>query len=194
MASSIVRVPGGGNTYMGIKIGGEKEHNIEFLAEINDQPGQAEGRATPIHPIGSPYPVEIATPYAQGMGTLTLTVWSRWGEDGWVSALMHYGDAKTDDHTIGKWGDFVSAHNSMGKGYPCDLREVLEAQRDSKGEISVYKYELGGDGKAIRKKEYVGAVITNIDAGDTVNVGTMEQRTRITINYCYVLVTRADVH
>lgn len=191
MASSIVRVPGGGNTYMGIKIGGEKEHNIEFLAEINDQPGQAEGRATPIHPIGKPYPVEIATPYAQSMGTLTLTVWSRWGEDGWVSALMHSVEPEREtDSRAEKWGDYVSKHN-ISQGYPCDLREVLEAQRQKNGEIYVYKYELGGNGKVIRKKEYVGAVITNIDAGDTVNVGTMEQRTRITINYCHVRVTKA---
>ena len=188
MATTQVRVPGGGNTFM--VMGTNTGVRVAFLANVNDTPGRSVGSPTPIHPVGSAYPVEIATPFAQGMGTLVLTVWAQWGTDGWVSAFAN-DKAKTDS----PWNKYSSKHgeNLEGTkvGVPCDLREVLEAQRETLGDsgyLKVQKYERGRNGNVVRVKSYEKCVITDIDATDNVSVETMEQRTRITMNYAYVTV------
>lgn len=183
MATTQVRVPGGGNTFM-VMGTGKQGVRVAFLANVNDQPGRSVGNATAIHPIGSAYPVEIATPFAQGMGTLTLTVWSQWGKDGWVSAYAN-------DITKAPWANYNGPHGDI-KGQPVDLREVLEAQRKSLGQdgyILCQKYERGRDTSIVRVKNYEKAVITDIDATDNVSIETMEQRVRITLNYAYVTVS-----
>ena len=89
MAQTNVRVPGGGNTFIEMAASGGTGIRLAFLANAQDTPGSSVGNPTPIHPIGSPYPVDIAIPYAQGAGRLVLTVWSTWGRDGWVSAFLN---------------------------------------------------------------------------------------------------------
>lgn len=182
MAVTKVRVPGGGNTFIEMAFGSDQTTRVQFLARFNDTPGTAAGTVTPIHPIGYGYPIEIAAPYAQNMGTITLTVWARWGMDGWTSALKTTGllDGYTSNHGHG---------GAEGNTYPVDLYEVLEAQRRKSNYVSVHKVELGGDGNVARIKSYQGAVITNISQPEDITVTTMTVQTTITINYCYVTVT-----
>lgn len=190
MATTNVRVPGGGNTY--IVAGLNSGVKLDFLASFNDQPGPSVGRPTQIHPIGSAYPVEIATPYAQEAGTITLRVWNTWGKDGWVSAFLHRtGDGNLTDQqeSASPWESYVSRNNTDKAHEPVDLREVFEAQRKLDSKLTVQKWELGGDGNPIRVKDYQNCVITNIDATDDVNIQKMEQQVTITIMYTHVLVT-----
>ena len=184
MAKTQVRVPGGGNTF--IKMGFENTPvRVAFLANFFDQPGRSVGNPTPIHPIGNAYPVEIAVPYAQSAGTLTLTVWALWGKDGWVSAFANNYDRSP-------WKKYKSKHGYTSSGYkwPVDLREVLEAQREVGGYLTCKKYELAADGKSVaRVKDYQRCVITDIDASDNVSIEQMEQRVKITCMYAFVKVT-----
>ena len=169
MATTNVRVPGGGNTY--IKAGLGEGVQLEFLSSFSDQVGRPVGSPTPIHPIGSPYPVEIATPYAQGAGTLTFTVWATWGKDGWVSAFLRRGaDGNISDQQDGHspWSEYVSQYNKDAIHEPVDLREVFEAQRKSDKPFVVEKIELGRDGSPVRSKKYQNCVITDIGANETV--------------------------
>lgn len=174
MAQTNVRVPGGGNTYISMSTKGAR---LAFLANVQDTPGRSVGNPTAIHPIGSPYPVDIAIPYAQGAGQLVFTVWATWGRDGWVSAFMN-------DVSASPWRSYESKGSGGRLGSPCDLREVLEAQRVSGGTLLCKKYELGPNGKdSVRVKTYQGCVITDIDATDNISIETMEQRVRITCMY-----------
>lgn len=191
MGTTNVRVPGGGNTYL--KMGLGEGVNVEFLAEFRDQPGQPVGRATPIHPIGSPYPIEIATPYAQGAGQITVTVWSTWGKDGWVSAFMRRsatGELTDNQDSKSPWANYVSTYNKDSSHEPVDLREVLEAQRKNDLPFVVEKIELGKNGAPARSKKYQNCVITDIDASDQVTNERMEQRVSITIMYTNIVVTK----
>jgi len=191
MGTTNVRVPGGGNTY--IKMGLGEGVNVEFLASFRDQPGGAVGRVTPIQPIGSPYPIEIATPYAQDAGQITITVWSTWGKDGWVSAFMRRSaTGELTDNQDGKspWANYTSKYNKDSIHEPVDLREVLEAQRQSDQPLVVEKIELGKNGQPVRSKKYQNCVITNIDAGDNVDISTMTQQVTITIMYTNIVVTK----
>jgi hypothetical protein len=165
---------------------------VVFLASVRDQPGRAVGNITPIHPIGNRYPVEIPTPYAQGAGTLTLSVWQTWGKDGWVSAFMTRGSGGTlAQGGASPWTGYASAHNATTKSEPVDLVEVLDAQRKLTNNITVKKYELGSNGSVARVKTYENAVITDIDAGENIQNSTMENQVTITLMYTYVTVTNS---
>lgn len=184
MARTHVRVTGGGNTY--VKIGLNKTKKVEFLAQINDRPGSALANPVPIQPIGSPYPVEIATAYGQGAGTLTLQVWSTWEQDGWVSAFM----SNDDDASVDVWDKFRSVRDSnSGNGYPVDLYEVLRAQRLNDTYIQVEKIEKNSKGEDYRVKSYQGCVITDIDASENVQNNSMDKQVTITMMYTHVITT-----
>lgn len=194
MLNTNVRVLGGGNTYvkMGLPGSGGGIAQVVFLANVKDQPGRSVGTPVEIQPIGSRYPVEIPTPYAQGAGTLTLSVWQTWGKDGWVSAFMSRGsDGLLTEGSASPWSGYLSAHNSTTRNEPVDLVEVLDAQRKLPGNIIVKKYELGASGDVARVKSYEGAVITDIDAGESVQNDTMDNKVTITMKYRYVTVTNS---
>ena len=189
-----VRVLGGGNTYikMGIAEANGGIAQVVFLASVKDQPGRPVGNVTEIQPIGNRYPIEIPTPYAQGAGTLTLSVWQTWGKDGWVSAFMTRGtDGTLSQSGASPWNGYASAHNATAKSEPVDLVEVLDAQRKLSSNISVKKYELGADGSVARVKSYEGAVISDIDESETVQNNTMDNQVTITLKYTYVTVTNS---
>ena len=183
MAQTNVRVPGGGNTYIEMSASGSSTTRVAFLANVQDTPGRSVGNPTAIHPIGSPYPVDIAIPYAQGAGQLVFTVWATWGRDGWVSAFMN-------DEGHSPWKSYTSKGSGGKVGTPCDLREVLEAQRSVGGTLNCKKFELGPDGSSVlRVKTYQGCVISDIDATDNISIETMEQRVRITCMYTRGTIT-----
>lgn len=203
-----VRVPGGGNTYFKAYLnrsltdtltsyatpgitGGDAY--LEFLAQYTDNPGAAVSQAQEIHPIGSPYPVEIATPYAQHAGTLQLQFWQQWGEDGWYSAFANvengtfYKDANNAESGFADspYG-FAKATLSNEANRPVDLYQVLRAQRKNGGQIGIQKFELGGDGSLARVKTYWGAVITDVQQPESgISVSSMEVRCTVSIMYAF---------
>lgn len=190
MARTHARVYGGGNTF--IRIGLDKMTEVSFLGRFQDQPGRALKEPETIHPIGEPYPVEIATAYGQQAGKLTINVWSTWGMDGWVSALMTYNresGAMNDETKV--WDEFRNNYaNKHGhSGYPCDLFEVLQAQRMNANSIKVDKVERDAQGNVCRIKHYENCVITDIQADETVQNDTMTQQVSITIMYTHVTTT-----
>ena len=189
MPNTHVRVVGGGNTlvYMGL----EGNKTVEFLSQFQDNPGGSVGRAEAIQPVGAKYPIEIATPYAQGAGTLTIEVWGTWGSDGWVSAFQYRSGG---DHDDSPWKGYQSEGNLLTEGQPVDLYEVLDAQRKLGPDkyIKVYKVEMGQNGEPYRVKSYEGAVITDIQAGETVRNDTMTQTCRITMMYTRMKITNAN--
>ena len=203
-----VRVPGGGNTYFKVYLNESLANNnltsyavngannstyLEFLAQYTDTPGTAVSQAQEIHPIGSPYPVEIATAYAQHAGTLQLQFWQQWGEDGWYSAFAavnngtFYKDANNAESGFADspYG-FAKATLSNEPHRPVDLYQVLRAQRKNGGQIGIQKFELGGDGSLARVKTYWGAVITDIQQPENgISVSSMEVRCTVSIMYAF---------
>lgn len=190
MPKTHVRVLGGGNTYVCIGLG--KAKKVEFLSQLTDTPGTVIGRTTPIQGIGDAYPVEIATGYAQGAGSLTLRVWQTWEKDGWVSAFM------SDDGTDGGiWDQFMNnnatfKYRDNDHHYPVDIYEVLTAQRMNTEYISVQKIEKGANGQTARIKSYEGCVITDISAAEDITNDKMDNIITITMAYTKVNVTYTD--
>lgn len=203
-----VRVPGGGNTYFRVYLnkeladgnltsyavtGANNSTYLEFLAQYTDTPGTAVSQAQEIHPIGSPYPVEIATAYAQHAGTLQLQFWQQWGEDGWYSAFAGIDDGKFYQDANNAESGFADSPYGFAKttlsnnpNMPVDLYQVLRAQRKNGGQIGVQKFELGGNGSLARIKTYWGAVITDIQQPENgISVSSMEVRCTVSIMYAF---------
>ena len=177
MAATNVRVVGGGNTLVVV---GSGEDAVKFISQLQDNPGRANANPVAIQGIGDKYPVEIATAYAQKEGTLTLTVWERWGVDGWTSLF----------EDSGIFDNYTSDMNSASK-YPVDLVEVLDAQRKSNTDLKIRKIERGADGNTVRVKTYLNPVITDIDASESVRNEDMVKTVKITVMYTNIQVTSA---
>lgn len=190
MAQTQVRVPGGGNTY--VKIGLDSTHVVEFLSRLRETPPSSKGNPVAIQGIGDVRPVEVALPYAQGHGVLNLTVWQRWGVDGWVSAFMSRTDNGTGSDGSNMWDAFINRsdddlpeqmkHRGSNR-YPVDLVEVYNAQRMNPEYVKVQQVELGANGEIARIKNYNGCVITNVSAASDLDNNTMEAPVQIEIWY-----------
>lgn len=195
MPTTHAKVLGGGNTYVKIGLNGNTR-NVEFLAQITDTPGGPLAPPEQIQPIGSPYPVEIATAYGQNAGQIQLSVWATWGRDGWVSAFLSAAEGERSGSIPEVWSNYNSKVSSADKhnkqeGVPVDLYEVLKAQRLNNVPITVYKVERGANGAPVRFKSYQNCVITNIDAQERVTAQAMSQQVVITMMYTSVIVTGA---
>lgn len=124
---------------------------------------------TPIHPLDSPYPVEIITPAAQNIGTLTLQLYELY-------------NAKVWDQLTGLSGsvDLVNIFIKMAAlGEDVQVVKVIRPPA------------LGGNGdpgttQGAYSERYHRCVITNVEDGETIEVGTMELSKRITIAYTYM--------
>lgn len=120
--------------------------------------------ATPIHPMDEPHPVEIITPSASGMGSLTLEFFELYGAQVW--------------------------ERLNGLEGAVDIVDIFVKQAALASPIRVVKYirppVLGGKQMAPYTEEYNNCVVTNAVDGETINVGTMEVLKQITIGYTHV--------
>lgn len=138
-----------------------------------------------IHPMDEPYPVQVITPAASGMGSLTLNlyelynekVWDRLAADVEGSANTPFGGVNSNDINTGG-GIFNGA---------VDLVDVFIRQAEYSGALNVVKYirppMIGGRKGKPYAEQYHGCVITNITDGEQVEVGTMEIIKQVTVAY-----------
>jgi hypothetical protein len=125
--------------------------------------------AVAVHPMDEPYPVQVITPAAAGMGTLTLELYELYGEKAF-QRLSRGSDL-----------DFSSAS---------DIVDIFVTQAASPLDISIVKIirppKLRGRESGPFYEIYHGCVITNILDGETIEVGTMEILKQVTVSYRYV--------
>ena len=128
----------------------------------------------PIHPMDTPYPVQVITPQAAGMGTLTLELYELYGAQIWERLGASAGQQATG-------GDFNGA---------VDIVNIFRVQAALRDPINVVKYikppMLRGSTMKAYTEEYHNAVITNVLDGETIEIGTMEVLKQITIGYTHV--------
>lgn len=134
-----------------------------------------------IHPLDEPYPVQVITPAAAGMGTLTLELYELYGGKVWdrLGAKVH---SNGNTRVVGD--DDTTLRGAV------DLVDVFIKVASIPGEIQVVKYIRPPTlkGRTIRPytEEYHNCVITNIVDGETVEVGTMEVLKTITVAYTHL--------
>lgn len=177
-----VRVAGSGFTVFTFK-----NQPIGFAQQVGHQSAQPVAPATPIQPMDEPYPLQIITPAAAGMGTITLNLYELYYSKVWENIGVSDGS------------QFGSANRGTGKGFfegANDIVDIFIRQASvDPALLNVVKFirppMLGGEGTLTTGAPaywelYHNCVITNVTDGEDVNVGTMEVIKQITIGYTNV--------
>lgn len=128
---------------------------LAYLQTLQDTPPQPVAGAQVVQAIDDPTPQEIVTSLAVGAGTLRLTFFELWNEPVW-SRLP-------------------------GLEGTNNLLEVLQRQIQL-GEVACRKLIKSPSG-ITRARVYHGCVLTDIDEGEQVNIGSMTMPKTITLQY-----------
>ena len=128
---------------------------LAYLQTLQDTPPQPVAGAQVVQAIDEAVPQEIVTSLAVGAGTLRMTFYELWNEPVW-SKLPGLEGTNT-------------------------LLEVLQRQV-SLGEVRCTKLIKSPSG-IFRVRNYHGCVLTDIDEGEQVNIGTMTLPKTITLQY-----------
>jgi hypothetical protein len=134
-----------------------QNQRLAYLQIIQDTPPTPVAQAQAVQPLDESVPLEIVTAMAVGVGTLRCTFYELWNEPVWQ---MLPGLAGTTD-----------------------LLDVLKAQV-SMGTVTMQKIIQSPLG-IMRGYVYHNVVITDIDAGENINIGTMTIPRTMTFQYCY---------
>jgi hypothetical protein len=138
--------------------------------------------------MDSPYPVQVITPAAAGMGSLTLDLYELYGAQVWerLGAKATQAFGLTDSSPNDPGAIFRGA---------IDIVDIFRTQAAEADPIHVVKYifppRLVGRTLPAYTEEYHNAVITDVVDGETIEIGTMEILKQITIGYTHM--TRGGV-
>lgn len=145
-----------------------------------------------IHPLDEPYPVQVITPAASGMGSLTLNLYELYNEKVWDRLAADVNGVATNPFG-GVGSNDINTSSGIFDG-AVDLVDVFIRQAEYSGALNVVKYIrppiIGGRKGQPYAQQYHGCVITNITDGDTIEVGSMEVIKTVTVAYRFT--TRND--
>lgn len=151
---------------------------IGFARQISHQSPTPVGPGTsPIHPLDEPYPVQLITPLAASMGTLTLELYELFGEQVWERL------------TSGNQDDYLGGQGNVANG-PVDIVGIFNAVANSNNPIRIVKYiqppKIRGKKMAPYTEEYHNCVISQVMDGETIEIGTMEVLKQMVVNYTFM--------
>lgn len=168
-------------TFNRVRVGGSgftvfhwRNQPLAFARQVaHTSPAPVGPGPVPIQPMDAPYPVQVITPAAAGMGSLTLELYELYGAQVWERL------GTTAAQATG--GDFNGA---------VDIVNIFRTQAALRDPIHVVKYikppVLRGRQMPAYTEEYHNVVITNVLDGETIEVGTMEVLKQITIGYTHM--------
>lgn len=188
-----VRIAGSGFT--AFFFGGQP---IAFCEQVSHTSAQPVAPATPIQPMDEPRPVQIITPAAAGPGTIVLQltelylskVWDRLGADlGLDQTKGIFNPSFTSPGTANTVG--VAGKGPLNGAV--DIVDVfVRISQLPPNSVNVVKYirppALGGDtAQKPFVEQYMGCVISDIEDGEQITVGSMQIVKNITVMYTHVL-------
>jgi hypothetical protein len=116
---------------------------------------------TPIQPLDEPYPIDIITPAAQTIGTLTLELYEVYNQKVWDNLSSITGEI-----------DLVNVFIKLAAdSTPVTIKKVI------------WPPTLAGQTRKPSTDMFLNCVVTNIEDGETVEIGTMEITKRISVAY-----------
>ena len=163
---------------------------IVFAQQVAHNPPQAVGAGfSAIHPMDEPYPVEVITAAAAGMGQLVLNLYELYGSKVWDRLGASVGSGLTNPFGGGNVNS-TSQNITIGSDAPFaganDIVDVFITQaRTYPQGLSVVKYIRPIVGTPY-SDQYHGCVITNVVDGEQIDIGTLEVVKQITISYRYM--------
>lgn len=179
------RVRVGGSGFTIFFFGGQPIAFAQQLAETSPTPVGPGPVA--VHPLDEPYPTQVITPAASGMGSLTLNMYELYNQKVWDRLAADVKGSSSNPFG-GQGSNDINTNNGVFDG-AVDLVDVFIRQAEFPRALNVVKYirppTLGGRAGRPYSEQYHGCVITNIVDGEQVEVGTMEIIKQITIAYRY---------
>lgn len=138
--------------------------------------------ATPIQPMDSPYAIEIITPAAQTIGTITMQLKELYGQKVWeeLAGLSGASDLVNIFIRMAAFG-----LNSQGGGIQVSkiIRPPLLQGITPTNPLSSSALNQIAAGNGAYGEIYNNAIITNVQDGETIDIGTMDVNKQITIAY-----------
>lgn len=119
---------------------------------------------TPIHPMDTPYATEIITPQAANPGTIVLELYELFGEPVWQRLADVAGSVDIVD---------IFAHVA-NSSKPITMVKVVNPPALQRVRIPPYH------------EEYHNCVITAVEDGERIEVGTLEVLKHITVMYTHM--------
>lgn len=163
MARERARVGGSGLTI--IHIGSTP---VTFARQVSDQAPTPVGSGTvPIHPMDERHPVELITPQAATMGTLTLEFYDIVGSRFWdrIPGLKGAVDLVDVFERVAKLSNGLSVTKYIAS--PATAKNASQNNN-----ASIYRYN--------------NCVVSQIVDSESIEVGTMEVLKQIVLNYTHV--------
>lgn len=130
---------------------------LAYLQTLQDTPPTPVAAAQAVQPIDESVPLEIVTAMAVGVGTLRCSFYELWNAPVWATL--------------------------PGLEGTNNLLDVLKRQIGL-GTITMQKVIKSPSG-IMRAKVFHNVVVTDIDEGENVNIGTMVLPKTLTFQYCY---------
>ncbi len=188
---------------------------IAFAQQISNQSPSFVSQPSVIQPMDEPYPVEILTPVAAGVGTMVLSlydlwartpnditkVWDRLGLNGSAPGSTSYtipgavptnpGSSQGYGSLGGNAGIFTSASDivdiaiQQAQATPSQMRIVEYIRQIPNMGNGVVNGQATTTGANVGYVMYHGCTIVDVRDDETVNVGTLEIIKTITVNYTY---------
>lgn len=143
---------------------------ILFARQISHQSPTPVGPGTvPIHPMDTPYPVELITPMAATMGSITMELYDLYGSNVW---------------------ERLKGLGGNNGRVPVDIVGVFKEISDAPDPIRIFKYirppSIRGKRMVPYTEEYHNCVVSAIMDGETIEVGTMEVLKQMVVNYTHL--------
>lgn len=176
---------------------------ITFCQQASHTSPQPVGQGvSAIQPMDEPYPIQLITPAAAGMGQIVLNMFELFGSGGTASKVWdRLGLSIPGTGPFGSSGEGNSS-TQFGVTGPntggifqgaVDIVDIFIRQAQAQpSQLNVTKIirplsASGAPGSPIQPytEEYHGCVITNVADGEQIAIGTMEILKQVTINYRY---------
>lgn len=194
----------GGSGFTIFTFGGQP---ITFCQQVSyTSPQPVGGGVSPIQPMDEPVPIEIITPAAAGMGQIVLNLFELFGSQGVASKVWDrlglkigtsrnpFGGPTAESNATTGFALTGSAASGGVFAGAVDIVDIFIRQAQAKPEqLQIVKIirplgASGPPGSPIEPytEEYHGCVITAVQDGEQIAVGTMEILKQITVNFRYV--------
>lgn len=160
---------------------------IAFCEQVAHTSPQPVAPPVAIHPMDEPYPVQVITPAAASMGSLTLRMYELYDEKVWDRL-----GASVSGQSGAPYNALATQLNTNGVlSGAVDIVDIfIRIAEQTPGSVNVVKYirppDLGGTTGTPYSEQYHGCVITDVQDGESIAVGTMEVVKIITVGYTYM--------
>lgn len=147
-----------------------QNESILYARQISHRSPTPVGPGTvPIHPMDTPYPVELITPLAATMGEIVLELYELYGSNVW---------------------ERLKTFSGIEGGNPVDIVGIFKAVANSAEPIRILKYikppKIRGTVMQPYTEEFQNCVVSAVTDGETIEVGTMEVLKTIVVNYTHI--------